>query len=245
MEQALSREDILAGARHAGNNGDLETVARLLSERFSCRAYRDAQVPREEIARLLSIAQLTASWCNAQPWGAIVTEGEGTERFRKAMFAQATAGGARSGPDIAFPSAYEGVYGDRRRDAGWALYGAMGIGKGDREGSGRQMMENFRLFGAPHVLFLTTERDLGTYGALDCGIYLGNLMMLMGAVGLASIAQGAFAAHAGFIRDYFAIPDNRQLLVGLSFGYADGEHPANGFRTTRADPGSAVNWVSE
>ena len=238
--RTLTRERLSERVKAQG--GDIGVLTRLLAGRYSCRRYRADPVPRAAIARILAAAQLTASWCNAQPWQTIVTEGDGTERFRKAMMERAVSG-QRSGPDIAFPIGYEGVYGTRRRDAGWALYGALGIEKGDRAGSGRQMLENFRLFGAPHVLFLTTERDLGIYGVLDCGIYLGNLMLLLQAEGIASIAQGALASHAGFVREWFGIPDHRQLLVGMSFGYPDPAHPANGFRTTRADPDDTVQWA--
>jgi proline dehydrogenase len=38
--------------------------------------------------------------------------------------------------------------------------------RGDREASGRQARENFRLFGAPHVAIVTTDAALGTYGAV-------------------------------------------------------------------------------
>jgi len=43
---------------------------------------------------------------------------------------------------------------------------------GDREASKRQTLENFRMFGAPHVAIITTERKLGTYGVLDCGLQI-------------------------------------------------------------------------
>lgn len=221
---------------------DLATVAALLSARFSCRAYRPDPVPRDVLERLLSIAQRSASWCNAQPWQVIIASGQGAERFREAMVAEAISGN-RGQPDFEFPLGYEGVYGDRKRDAGWGLYAALGIEKGDRESSSRQMLENFRLFGAPHVLFLTTERAIGSYGVLDCGIYLGNLMLTMQAAGIASIAQGAFASFAPFIRDFFGIPQHRRLLVGLSFGYSDPAHAANRFRTNRADLSTVARWV--
>ncbi len=39
----------------------------LLSERYSCRAFRPDPVPRLTIERILTAAQKTASWCNSQP----------------------------------------------------------------------------------------------------------------------------------------------------------------------------------
>jgi nitroreductase len=49
--------------------------------------------------------------------------------------------------------------------------------------------------------------------------------------------------HSAFLHEYFSIPDDRKVLVGISFGYPDLEHPANGYRTSRASLDEVVNWV--
>ncbi len=99
------------------------------------------------------------------------------------------------------------------------------------------------LYGAPHALILTTERGFGTYGALDCGIYTGILLLAAQSLGLAAIAQGAIAGCAPFVRTFFDLPENRVVLLGISFGYADQTHPANGFRTHRETLQSAAHWI--
>lgn len=230
---------------------DSVALTRLLSERFSCRGYLSDAVPREVIERMLSMAQLSASWCNSQPWKVIVTERQGTERFRDALFAHAEADLAAHGgtpamrPDFPFPAAYRGVYKERQREVGWQLYESVGISYGDRVASAAQALKNFRLFDAPHMLLITSERDLGVYGAIDCGIYLSNVLLAGQSLGVASVAQAALAAYAPFMRDYFKIPDNRVIVAGASFGYADPSHPANSFRSRRANPADAIEWVTE
>src|SRR5690606_22640415 len=102
---------------------------------------------------------------NAQPWQVVITRGAATERFRAAMLAPA--GPDEPGPDFEWPIEYQGVYQERRRDCGLALYEAVGVPRGDREASARQGRENFRLFGAPHVAIITSEEKLATYGAVD------------------------------------------------------------------------------
>ena len=198
---------------------------------------------------MLLIAQLSPSWCNSQPWEVIVTEGDGTERFRQGLYeyaARVTKGGsvAVEGSDFAFPERYVGVYKDRRRECAWQLYESVGIAFGDRVGSAKQTMENFRLFNAPHVLIITSARDLGVYGVLDCGVYLGHLLLAAQSLGIATIPQAALAGCAAFIRDYFGIPKDRMVLVGVSFGYADDEHAANRFRTSRAGLEAVAHWRS-
>ena len=174
-----------------------------------------------------------------------MTEGAAIERFRAALTALADDPASGTQPDIPFPASYEGAYGRRRREAGIALYTSAGIDREDKAGAARQMRDNYRLFGAPHVAILTTEAELGTYGALDCGIYLANLMALMQARGIASIAQGALARFSPFIHEFFGIPGNRRVLCGLSFGYADETAPVNQFRTTRDATDTAVRWVCD
>jgi nitroreductase len=227
---------------------DAATLARLVSARHSCRGFLPDAVPAATIATMLGIAQGTASWCNSQPWQAIVTSGEATERFRDALYAHATGGmwadqSARpEQPDFAFPARYAGIYKDRQRQTGWALYQSVGVAHGDRVASGRQMLENFRLFGAPHVMIITTESDLGVYGAIDCGAYVAHVMLAAQSLGVATIAQAALAGVAPFVRDHFAIPAHRKVVCGISFGFADPDHPANAFRTTRAPLDQVIEY---
>ena len=241
---AVSREDARKLLNvEADEAADWAVVSRLLIDRYSCRAFLPEPVPHATLERIFTAAQYSANWCNAQGWEVIVTSGEATERLREALFARAGEAGAGSEPDIPFPAAYTGEFGQRRREAGVALYQSVGIGREDKDAAARLMRENYRLFGAPHVAILTVEADLGAYGVLDCGIYLGNLLMLLQANGIASIAQGALPRFSPLLRNHFAIPANRKIVCGLSFGYADPAHPVNGFRTTRAAVADAVRWV--
>jgi nitroreductase len=227
---------------------ELITLSRLLAARYSCRAYRPDPVPRPVIEQMLAVAQLSPSWCNSQPWQVIVTEGAGTERFRKVLYEHASRDAAAPAgptltPDFPFPAAYRGVYKERQREVGWQLYKSVGIAYGDRVSSGKQALENFRLFGAPHALIVTTERDLGVYGAIDCGVYIGNVLLAAQSFGLGMIPQAALAAYAPLMREHFGIPDHRLIVLGASFGYPDMAHPANSFRSRRAALGQVCEWA--
>src|SRR5690606_8730 len=140
----------------------------ILEARYSCRGYLPKPVPEADIRAIVGLAQQTASWCNSQPWQVVITRGAETERFRQAMIAREASGTKRS-PDFNWPEGYYGVYKDRRKTCGVQLYDAVGVVRGDREASFQQAMENFRLFGAPHVAIITSDAALGTYGAVDCG----------------------------------------------------------------------------
>ncbi|MGH3458116.1 nitroreductase [Aeromicrobium sp.] len=210
---------------------DEKVLERLLTDRWSCRGFTDEPVPRDVIERLLTIAQRTPSWCNTQPWNLVITSGEETRKLREALLDSFD----WSGSDFEFPVSYNGIYRERRRESGWQLYEAVGVAKGDREASALQMLRNFEFFGAPHVAILTTDADLGVYGAIDCGLYVDSFLLAAQALGLGACAQAALAAGSPFLRDYFDLPDTRRVVCGISFGYADPDHPTATYRTSRAD----------
>jgi nitroreductase len=248
----MERPDLLAQSEL--DTADTAVLRRLMVSRYSCRAFKSNPVPGPVVRRVLELTQLTASWCNAQPWHVIVTGAEATERFRHALYAFAAANAygispeerrsnARS-PDLPMPEEYTGIYRERRREAGWRLYDSLGIARGDRTASARQAMENFRLFGAPHVLIVSSCRQLGVYGAVDTGGFIGNFMLVAHSFGIASIAQGAIAVYGRFIHEYFNIAADRDVICGISFGYPDEAHPANTFRTDRAPVEEYTTFVS-
>jgi nitroreductase len=59
----------------------------------------------------------------------------------------------------------------------------------------------------------------------------------------ATIAQGAIASRSQVVRKHFGMSDDRKVVCAISFGFADGSHPANAFRTTRADLNEVVAWL--
>jgi nitroreductase len=219
--------------------GAYATLDGLFAARHSCRAFRPDPVPRATIEQVLSTAQRAASWCNVQPWQVAITGGDATERLRSALLAAA---GSPPVSDIPFPGEYAGAALARRRECGFALYDSLGIAKGDRAASAAQARQNFALFGAPHAAVITTEARLGPYSLVDCGGYVMSFLLACTGLGIATIAQAALASRSDVLRSFFQLGEDRQVVCGISFGYADAAHPANGFRTTRAALNDVVTW---
>jgi nitroreductase len=216
----------------------------LLGERFSCRAFHAKPVPRSTIERILAAAQRTASWCNSQPWRLEITSGAATQKFREVMYRAASTDSSHVG-DFPFPREYRGVYLERRRESGFQLYNSLGIPRGDKAAYAKQALENFNFFGAPHVAIVHTDEALGVYGAIDCGGYVSNFMLVAQALGVATIPQAALAFHSETVRRHFGLGDDRRVVCGISFGFPDREHKANSYRTTRARIGDVVRFVDE
>ncbi|RZI78306.1 MAG: nitroreductase [Variovorax sp.] len=213
-----------------------------MDRRHSCRSFLRTPVPRSTIEQILQTTVRTASWCNAQPWSVHIVSGAPLEALRNDLVARAAAG-VPPEPELDWPVAYRGPFQERRRACGRALYEAVGVQNGDREASGLQMKENFRLFGAPHVAIMTSESALGTHGVMDCGAWVAHFMLAATAAGLGSVAQAALASWPDVLRKHLEIGRDKQIVCGISFGYEDTAHPANGFRTTRAPVSETVVFV--
>jgi len=220
-----------------------KTLTDLLTTRYTCRSFLPAQVSRSTIQTILEVASLTPSWCNTQPWQVTITEGDATTRFAEALYAHARTEGRGGTPDFPFPAGYSGQYDLRRREVGSQLYESMGITRGDRAAADRQRMENFRFFGAPHIAIITSDRELGPYGAIDCGAFVSNFLLAACDRGVSTAPQAAPAAYASFIKKYFRLGDDRMVVCAISFGYADHNKGINRFRTSRSDISGFTSFV--
>ncbi|MEM7733681.1 MAG: nitroreductase [Pseudomonadota bacterium] len=211
---------------------EIDALNVLLDRRHSCRAFKPDPVPEDVLQQMVTTAGKTASWCNAQPWQVVLTQGPATDAFREGL--KTAVQGSDPKPDLPWPEGYPGVYGDRRRTCGYQLYEAAGIAREDRAARVAQSFRNFELFDAPHVAIIHSEAALGPYGALDCGGFVNAFMLAATSLGVATIAQASVAAHPDFIRNHFGLEANRLILCAISLGYEDANHPANSFRTERA-----------
>ena len=221
-------------------NKELKALQDLLNNRYSCRGFLDTELPREIIEEIVTTAQKVPSWCNSQPWQLAICSPKKTKEV--ALDLMQSAEGGMHDPDIAFPESYRGVYKERRSTCGWQLYDAVGVAKGDRDGSYKQMMENYRFFGAPHVAIISTPKELGVYGAVDCGAFIVAFALAAQASGVATIPQAAVAGISPIVRSVLSLPENRDILCAISFGYEDKSHPANQFRTERAPISEVIDW---
>ncbi|MGO4317897.1 nitroreductase [Agrobacterium sp. MCAB5] len=214
----------------------------LAKARYSCRAFTSTPVPSRDIHKILEVARTAPSDCNTQPTKVFVVSGEPLDLLRAEMYRSALDGADRKS-DVPPIGVYTGIFQERRRECGWALYNAVGVQKGDRVASAKQALENFRFFGAPHLAIITVHKDLAERGLFDAGIYLGHFLLAAQAVGVSAVPQGAIAHYAQIIRKHAAIENDFRIVCGVSFGYEVKDHAANSFRTTRAELSDSVIFV--
>ena len=120
-------------------------IREIILQRRSIRRFRPDPVPPDLLREVLDLARWSPSWGNTQPWQVVITSGEATAKLREALLESPDG----YGTDFDFPAAYTGIYDERRKDVGWQLYEAVGVTRGDREASAREMLRNYEFFGAP------------------------------------------------------------------------------------------------
>ena len=153
------------------------------------------------------------------------------------MFSEALLSAAQNEemePDFEWPKSYNGYYKTRRQECGYQLYESVGIARTDYEARTEQMLQNYKFFGAPHVAIITTDMDLGVYGAIDCGGFMSVFTLVANALGVATVVQASVAGFAPTVRRFLEIPDDRKVVCAISLGYENPSSPINLFRTSRA-----------
>ena len=140
-------ERLAVAVKNHSDTHESEILARLPTGRYSCRAYGPEPLPADTIERMFALAQLSASWCNVQPWQVVVTRPTANNVFPHAP--RLPQGNSADQPDLPYPGGCYGRSQERRRECGWRLYASVGIAHSDRARFGQTSGENFRLFRAP------------------------------------------------------------------------------------------------
>lgn len=207
--------------------------AEVVERRRSIRGFLPEPVPADKLREIFALAQRAPSNCNTQPWLVTVVSGARCERLRRVV--SEAARGREFSADVPYNAElYRDVYKARQHDAAARLYGAMGIGRGDRAARTAAFMRNYEFYGAPHVALIGMPEFAGVREAADVGMYAQTLMLAMSAHGVDSCAQTSLGMHAQPIRAELDIPAGQQLLFGISFGYADRGAAANRAEIPRA-----------
>jgi nitroreductase len=106
------------------------------------------------------------------------------------------------------------------------------------------MVRNWQFFGAPHAAFFSMPKTMSEINAVDMGIYLQSIMLLLTENGLASCPQGALAMYAESVHEMANIPEGHAIMFGLSFGYADTDNVINKFDVGREALDQSVEFLT-
>lgn len=215
-----------------------------IKQRRSVRAYKKQAVDAALIERIFLQAQDSPSNCNTQPWHVVVVSGDARDSIEKAMVSDIMAGKA---PTPHFTPGDQGLKDEHRKRqiaCAISLYDSVDVKYEEKDKRQELMLRNWQFFGAPHAAFFSMPKTMSEINAVDMGIYLQTIMLLMTEHGLASCPQGALAMYTEAVHEMANIPENHAIMFGLSFGYAEDDAPINQFEVGREELNSCVEFFS-
>ena len=101
---------------------------------------------------------------------------------------------------------------------GFALYGALGIGKEDMDKRVAQAKKNYEFFGAPVGLFITVNKAVGPNGWGHVGHFIQNVCLSAVGEGLGTCLQEAWAGLPTLIKEHVGYGDDAMLWCGIALG---------------------------
>jgi len=214
-----------------------------IPRRKSIRAFKPDPIPRETLKAILQVSQRSPSGTNTQPWHTYVCTGAVKDAISKDVLELVASGGGKGYHDHDYyPARWREPHQSRRRGVGWALYGLLGIEKGDREASARQGARNFTFFDAPVGLFVTVDSYLTRGSWSDAGMYIQTVMLAAQGHGVDSCPQAAWIPFQEPICRHLGIPEDQHLVSGMSLGYADPDAIENTLVSEREALENVVVW---
>lgn len=209
-------------------------VDEAITSRRSIRRFLPTPVAQRTLRDILEVAGRAPSGTNMQPWRVYALAGARRAALCEALLAAHTDGAEHRAEYRYYPAQFPEPYLSRRRKLGWDLYGALGIGKRERERMRAQHGRNYLFFDAPVGLIFTIERSLEIGSWLDYGMFLQNICIAARGRGLDTCPQAAFAHFHDIIRAQLGIADSEVVVCGMALGYADTRAPENHFPVERA-----------
>ena len=220
----------------------MSSVQNALKDRMTTRAFRPVPVGRDAVLKVIEPALASPSWANTQPWEIFVAAGAPLERIRQG-YAAMLAKGATRNPDIAVPATWPDACRRRMDELKANRSTAMAEACPDPKMIPELMQMNYKLFGAPVVVYLCMDRGLTPWSMFDLGALSQSIMLSAQEQGLCSAVAITLAAHPDIIRRELAVPGQFAIVIGIALGHPDTDSPQNKFRSSRRNAGEVVRMV--
>lgn len=216
--------------------------AEALRVRKSVRAFKPDPVPREMVEAILEDAARSPSGTNIQPWKVHVVMGEARARLEREVLAYRAANPEDDKAEFPHRGKRKEPYITRMRTLGKAMYGLIGIPKGDAKAGWEQWGRNYKFFDAPVGIVFTIDKELGPMSYLDLGIFIQSLMLSATTRGLSTCAQGAWNQFWTPTRRVLGVSEDEYIVCGVSLGYEDEGSPVNTLVSERETVASFTTW---
>jgi len=218
-----------------------------IKQRRSIRAYKATPVPKQAIEEIISLARLSPSATNYQPWEFIVLTGKSLETAKRVNVEQMEAE-APITPDFKAlpPNQLASPYGDRQAALARTLFDTMGIERHDKSARYAWQVKGKRFFDAPAAIWIAADETIFNeqhqISLVDLGIATQTIALAALEFDLGTCIQQDTIFYPGALRKALDIPASKLLIVSIAIGYPDWDAPANQFRSEREVIEAMVSW---
>ncbi len=209
--------------------------------RMSIRKFRDEEVPRELLEKVIDAARFSPSYKNSQPWNVAVVSGE-KKRELSALLVKLLEDGKEPCPDLPAPESWPEPEASRIADLFRKRKEATGIDLAAPEMIKKAKKANFQFYGAPHAIFLYQHSSLSQWSIFDIGLFAQTLMLAAYAEGLGTVPQAFVTDYSEDVKRFLGIQSDMRLVLGISIGWPDMDSPANAMRTDRSPLDEICTW---
>ncbi|KAH6680845.1 Nitroreductase-like protein [Halenospora varia] len=211
----------------------------LVKSRHSTRAFLPDPVPMSLLNSALELARHSPSNSNTQPWRLTLITGNAHQRLSAALLKAATTNTPHIPPLPQQFTHYRSELGKQVYGEGW------GIARDDTEGRRKAVLRNWEFFGAPVVIIVCMDKDLGEADSLSVGMYLQTLLLALTERGLASCCEVSLAGYKEVVRRELGIDERMNVICGVAVGWEDKAMRVNGVQSPREAVEFTTRWVSE
>lgn len=188
-------------------------------------------ISKENLEKIVSLAQHAPSWVDSQPWKVYIAMGQTLSAVKKRHI-ENVKNGVKPAPD--WPTTH-------RQD--WAEFPRENMLKHNQEteefwknpelsGITRQELQT-RLYDAPVICYLTLPKDSNQWSDYDLGAFAQTLMLAAKGMGIDSMPAYEIVKFPASVKEIMNIPDSEWLAMGIALGYADITTKVNEYRAPR------------
>jgi nitroreductase len=219
-----------------------KSVSEALSTRHSVRDFSSKPIPEDILKEILELSLRTPSWKNAQPWKLKVVSGISKDNLSNKLLT--TARSSQPNPETPWLENYPSNARKRMFDLGMRVYGVAGIDRKDKAAREEFMLNNFRFFGAPTALILTSTFDLNFFVGIDLGCYVQSILLLAREYGLGTCPQAALGAFPDIVKSELQLPEDEKVIMGISIGYPVENSNLNRFHSPREEMDQVIQFFN-
>lgn len=210
-----------------------------VEERKSARAFKPDQVSREQIEEVLKHAIHAPSAINLQPWEFVVVMGEEKERLSRRLIKSYREKQISCSPGNVKPLA---ATFSKRGAQSFELMNPY-LEKMGQDFNCFVNEGSCNFYGAPAAVIICLDNAFSKARLVDIGIALGYFILVAHHFGFSTCPIGLINAYEDDMKEILNIPENKDVVIGIAFGYADPESPVNRFKSPRDSLNNFVKWI--